>query len=65
MRYKVKAPSTRCFEEVKRIAAANARVYVVSDGRLTLSTGDLSENVKHQLTEAGATVHPEVRYSPD
>lgn len=65
MRYMVRAGSQGCFETAKAIAAANAHVYVVSEGRLTLSTGDLSEYVKRQLVDAGATVQPEVGYSPE
>jgi len=65
MRYKVKAASRNGFERAKAIAAANSHVYVISEGRLTISTGDLSERAKRELADAGATVQPEIRYSPE
>lgn len=65
MRYKVKVEARADFDAVRKAAEALTRVFVVSEGRRTLSVGDLSEPCKRQLVRLGAHVAPELRYDED
>lgn len=65
MRYKVKVDSGVNFEKAKAVAAADTRVYVVSDRRRVLSTGDLSDAAKDELLQIGATIVPDPQYHAD
>ncbi|AHE51893.1 hypothetical protein [Sphingomonas sanxanigenens] len=62
MRYKVKAETFAAFEAAKKVAVADAKVFVISDSRRTLSTGELSEVTKQRLRLLGAKVLPEQQY---
>jgi hypothetical protein len=65
MRYKVKVADAASFARVKRAAERCTTVHVVSEGRRTLSIGDLSEDEKEHLTQLGARVAPEMQYDPE
>lgn len=65
MRYKVKTESDRDFEKVMALAAANTHIFVASARRRTISTGDLSEAVKSELSRLGAKILPDFQYHAD
>lgn len=65
MRYKVKVDPHADFEPVATAAAAYTRVFVVSEGRRTLSVGDLSEGAIEHLRGLGAEIVPDMRYDAE
>ena len=65
MRYKVKVSALANFDEVRKAAASHTRIFVASEGRRTLSVGDLSERGMRHLQSLGAQVAPEMRYEAD
>jgi hypothetical protein len=65
MRYKVKVERSSDFRKVKDAASALTRLFVVSEERRTLSTGDLSEGARAYLASLGAKVTPDIRYDAD
>jgi hypothetical protein len=63
MRYKIKAQSASAYEQARSLLeASEVRVFVESDRRLTLSTGDLSPGVRQGLEELGVEVSQDFRY---
>ncbi len=65
MRYKIKAKTAEDFQQVREVAASATRIFVTSERRLTLSTGDLSESVQRRLRRLGAQVQPEIRFDAE
>lgn len=65
MRYKVKVKTDAEFGPVAAAAAAHTKVFVISEGRRTLSTGDLSKAAMDQLRRLGAKIVPDMQYDAD
>lgn len=63
MRYKLKAPSSSAYEQARSLLeATGVRVYVESGKRMTLSSGDLSPDVREGLEALGVEVSRDFRY---
>jgi hypothetical protein len=66
MRYKIKTTSPDTFERaLNLVRQLSATIYVVSERRLMLSTGELSESAKADLVNMGARVSRDVQYQAD
>ena len=65
MRYKVKAPSQGLYRKFLALLQKRAAVFVTSEKRLVLSTGDIPSDVKQDLIEEGAIVTPDYQYDID
>lgn len=65
MRYKIKTTSLEDFERAREVAEKDTSVYVVSERRLMLSTGDLSDDAKAELDSLGASVSQDMQYQVD
>lgn len=65
MRFKVKADTPETFRKVKELVAGNTTIYVISEKRLSLSTGPLHPVVRSQLVSFGAKVVPDGQYNAD
>lgn len=65
MRYRIKATDLENFRKVKQLASQSTRVYVESEKRLMLGTGDLPSNALALIRASGATVIPDRQYVPD
>ncbi len=56
MRYKIKLPNKRAFEEAESLARSATRVYTVSARRFSLSTDEVPENVKKKIESIGGKI---------
>lgn len=65
MRYKVKADSIETFHQAKSMVADEAKIFVSSEGRLSLSTSDLPARLRAKLAALGARVAPDMQYHAD
>ena len=65
MRYKVKMKNLETFRKARSLVAAEACVFVASEGRLVLSTSELSFTTRAKLTEWGARVVPDMQFHAD
>lgn len=61
-RYRIKVQEGASFEDVLKVARSATEVFVTSEKRRTLSTGDIPEEIKGRLETMGARVTPEFRY---
>lgn len=65
-RYMIRATDSDQFHRAKALVDGKARVYVTSERRLFLSTGDLSAELQQELRSTGARVTVEQpAYRPD
>jgi hypothetical protein len=64
MRYRIRARDLASFHQLRELEKTT-RVFVASEHRCLLSTGDLSEDVIRELRHAGADVRPDYQFEPD
>jgi hypothetical protein len=62
MRYKVSAPDAMIYREVVNLLSGRVHVFVASEKRRFLSTGDLSEDCLAEIAAKGAEAQPDIRY---
>ena len=65
MRFKIKSIDAENLEAVRRLVKGAVPIYVDSEKRLTLSTGELSPELRSQIEDSGATVTEEQQYDLD
>jgi hypothetical protein len=65
MRYQVRVADPEDYESVASILRAQATVVLELPRRLTLAVEDLSERVRDQVRNMGATVEPDYEYAAD
>ncbi|MCJ8157061.1 hypothetical protein [Sphingomonas sp. LaA6.9] len=65
MRYKIKTNSLDVFRKAKSLVAGETQIFVSSERRLSLSTGDLSAATKAKLINLGARVVPDMQFHAD
>lgn len=65
MRYKIKANSLEAFFKAKALVEPHTRIWVASERRRLLSTGDLPECLQIKLAALGAEVYPDIQYQAD
>lgn len=63
MRYKVRAEDAEQLARLCALAEGRARIYVVSEKRLFLSLGEISDGLMRELVAQGAKISPEHQYS--
>ncbi|MGY0779796.1 hypothetical protein ACW7BC_18050 [Azospirillum argentinense] len=60
-RYKIKADDADQFRRIRDLAEGRTPVFVTSERRLYIGTGDLSSDLRRELLQAGARIieeHP-------
>ena len=63
LRYKIKAPSDKAYREVREtLRAKNVHVFVASEKRRMLSTGNIPAKLLDDIKERGATVTADQHY---
>lgn len=62
MRYKVKAPDLSAYRQILSFLDGRVRIFVASEKRYLLSTGDLPEACKKEIAARGGEVKPEAQY---
>ena len=62
MRYKVKAPDLPAYRDILAFLDGRVPIFVVSETRHLLSTGDLSEDCRREIAARGGKVKPEAQY---
>jgi len=62
MRYKIKAPDLPAYREILAFLEGKVPIFVVSEKRHLLSTGDLPEDCRKEIAARGGEVKPEVQY---
>ena len=55
-RYKIKAPSQASYDEVRSLLKHQVEIFVTSDRRRMISTGEIPRPILKNLKELGATV---------
>ena len=65
MRFKIKSMNAENFTAVRQLVKGTVPIYVESEKRLTLSTGELSRELRSQIEDSGATVTEEQQYDLD
>ena len=65
VRYKVRAPSERLYHELLNLLAASVPVFVASEKRRVLSTGEIPNKILNNIKEMGATVTRDFQYDPE
>lgn len=65
MRYKVRIPNPEVFRALREKLEKETRIFVASEQRGLLSTGDLSEDLIRELRRAGAEVKLDYQFQPD
>lgn len=65
MRYKVRTADRASFREVRDRLEKATTIFVASENRCVLSTGDLSDELIRELRHAGADVRPDYQFEPD
>jgi hypothetical protein len=65
MRYKVSIPNPAVFRVLREKLEKETRIFVASEQRGLLSTGDLSEDLIRELRRAGAEVRLDYQFQPD
>lgn len=64
-RYKVRAPSDELYQKVLCLLEERVPVFVASEKRRLLSTGEIPTTILNTLRELGATVTPDFQYESD
>jgi hypothetical protein len=64
-RYKVRVPSDELYRKVLILLEQRVPVFVASEKRRMLSTGEIPNSILDRIRELGATVTPEFQYDPD
>ena len=64
-RYKVKTPSDELYRKVLLILEQRVPVFVASEKRRMLSTGEIPNQILVRIRELGATVTPDFQYDSD
>lgn len=64
-RYKVRAPSDELYRQVFLLLDQHVPVFVASEKRRVLSTGEIPNSILNRIRELGATVTPEFQYDQD
>jgi hypothetical protein len=64
-RYKIKAPDPQRYEEARRLVASRVPVFVESEKRRMLSTGELPADLLEELKSKGCEVVRDVQYEPE
>lgn len=62
MRYKVKAPDLPAYREILDLLNGRVPIFVASEKRHLLSTGDLPKDCLEEISARGAEVKPETQY---
>jgi len=62
VRYKVKAPDLPAYREILEILDGRVPIFVASEKRHLLSTGDLPKDCLEEISARGAEVRPEIQY---
>lgn len=63
VRYKIKVPSDKAYREVQEtLRAKNVHVFVASEKRRILSTGNISAQLLEDIKGRGATVTADQQY---
>lgn len=62
MRYKVKAPDLPAYREILDLLNGRVPIFVASEKRHLLSTGDLPKDCLEEISARGAEVKPEIQY---
>jgi len=65
MRYKIRIPDPAVFRALREKLEKETRIFVASEQRGLLSTGDLSEDLIRELRRAGAEVGLDYQFQPD
>lgn len=65
MRYKVKTPNATVLRDVIGELEGKVPIFIVSEKRCLLSTGDLSNHLIQDIQSRGAEVTPDYQYEPD
>ena len=64
MRYKVKAQDGSSYREILSALAGRVPIYVASEKRRLLSTGDLPEDCRKEIAARGGQVSSDFQYAP-
>lgn len=64
-RYKVRAPSDELYREVLLLLDQQVPVFVASEKRRMVSTGEIPNTIMTRIRELGATVTPDFQYESD
>ena len=64
-RYKVRAPSDELYRQVFLLLVERVPVFVASEKRRVLSTGEIPNTILDRIRELGATVTPDFQYDAD
>lgn len=62
MRYKIKAPDLPAYREILDLLNGRVPIFVASEKRHLLSTGDLPKDCLEEISARGAEVNPEIPY---
>jgi len=63
IRYKIKAPDEKAYGKIQdRLRDKNVEIFLTSEKRLMISTGDIPSNVLSDIKEQGATVTTDFKY---
>lgn len=62
MRYKVRAPNPSSYQEILHLLSGRVPIFVASEKRQILSTGDLPEDCLQEIAAKGGQVKPDVQY---
>lgn len=65
MRYKIKAPDLASYHDLLRFLTERVPIYVASEKRRFLSTGELSRDVRDEVASRGAEVTEELQYEAE
>jgi hypothetical protein len=64
-RYKVRVPSDELYRKVLLLLEQRVPVFVASEKRRMLSTGEIPNPILNRIRELGATVTPDFKYDSD
>lgn len=64
-RFKIKLPTREAFDTALHFLEGRVDLYVASEKRRSLSTGNLSADQRAMIAALGGEVSAELRYEPD
>lgn len=65
MRYKVKARDDFAYRDILSVLEGRVPIFVASEKRRLLSTGDLSDDCRQEIVSRGGQVSLDSQYDPD
>ncbi len=65
MRYKIKAPDLASYHDLLLLLTERVPIYVASEKRRFLSTGELPGDVRDEVASRGGEVTLEFQYEPE